>query len=66
MKHAVEDLADGLPGVKDVDNKLRVSQGDRPSESSDTGARGGNSARDSGSFGGSSSGSGASGKSKKD
>jgi osmotically-inducible protein OsmY len=27
MKHAIEDLVDGCPGVKDIDNRIRVSSG---------------------------------------
>jgi hypothetical protein len=28
MKHAIEDLVDGVPGVKDIDNRVRVSRDD--------------------------------------
>jgi osmotically-inducible protein OsmY len=28
MRHAIEDLADDCPGVKEIENKLRVSQGE--------------------------------------
>jgi len=26
MKHAIEDLIDGIPGVKDIDNRVRVTR----------------------------------------
>jgi hypothetical protein len=39
MKHAIEDIADGAPGVQDVDNRIRVtSSGGRWSTSQDAGS----------------------------
>jgi hypothetical protein len=41
MKHAIEDLVDGCPGVKDIDNRIRVARGD--SWGSEAGSRAGES-----------------------
>jgi osmotically-inducible protein OsmY len=39
MKHAIEDIADGAPGVQDVDNRIRVtSSGNRWGTSQDAGS----------------------------
>lgn len=39
MKHAIEDIADGAPGVQDVDNRIRVtSSGSRWGTSQDAGS----------------------------
>ncbi len=41
MKHAIEDLADACPGVREVDNRIRVQRVDRWPHDSGQSARGG-------------------------
>lgn len=41
MKHAIEDLVDGCPGVKDIDNRIRVASGGARESEGSTGSRSG-------------------------
>jgi hypothetical protein len=40
MKHALEDLIDACPGVTDIDNRVRVSQGGSQSQTGQSGSSG--------------------------
>jgi osmotically-inducible protein OsmY len=54
MKHALEDLIDACPGVTDIDNRVRVSQGGSQLGQSGASAMGGSTSGQSGSTSGSS------------